>query len=116
MISRSKKRSAIGMHRCQNCDSILVQPVNWHERSDGLWHVELRCPECEWWGRDRYSQTEVDAYDEELARGGQKLLEDLRSLTLANMTAEADRLAGALATDSILPEDFNAGASTRART
>jgi RNase P subunit RPR2 len=106
---QSKKQSANGMHGCPNCDSILVQPVNWHEQGDGDWSVELRCPECEWWGRDRYSQTEVDTYDEELDRGAQELFEDLRAVTRANMEEEADRFAAALATDSILPEDFYAG-------
>jgi RNase P subunit RPR2 len=100
------KKSAEGMHACPHCSSVLVQPVNWHEQGDGHWHVELRCPECEWWGRDSYSQSEVDHYDEELDRGGQELIEDLRALTRANMEEEADRFAGALASDSILPEDF----------
>ncbi len=106
---QSKKQSANAMHRCPNCDSILVQPVNWHEQGDGHWNVELRCPECEWWGSSSYSQDEVDRYDEELDRGGQELIGDLRALIRANMKEEADRFATALATDSILPEDFNAG-------
>jgi RNase P subunit RPR2 len=99
-------KSAEGMHACPTCSSTLVQPVNWHEQGDGCWHVELRCPECEWWGRDSYSQSEVDHFDEELDRGGQELIEDLRALTRANMEEEADRFAMALASDSILPEDF----------
>jgi hypothetical protein len=33
---------------------------------------------------------------------------NLRALIRANMSEEADRFATALATDSILPEDFNA--------
>jgi hypothetical protein len=100
------KKSADGMHACPGCSSVLVQPVNWHEQGDGHWNVELRCPECEWWGRDSYSQPEVDQYDEELDRGGQELIEDLRALTRANMEDEAERFAMALASDSILPEDF----------
>ena len=100
------RKSAEGMHACPSCNSILVQPVNWHEQGDGHWHVELRCPECEWWGRGAYSQPEVDSFDEELDRGGQELIEDLRALTRANMEDEADRFAMALASDSILPEDF----------
>ena len=95
-----------GMHACRECTSALVQPVNWFEQGDGYWSVELRCPECEWYGRDSYSQSEVDVYDEELDRGGQELIEDLRALTRANMEDEADRFAAALASDSILPEDF----------
>jgi hypothetical protein len=99
-------KSSGGMHMCPNCSSVLVQPANWHEQGEGQWHVELRCPECEWWGADSYSQAEVDRYDEELDRGGQELIEDLRSLTRANMEEEADRFATALASDTILPEDF----------
>jgi RNase P subunit RPR2 len=100
------RKSDVGMHSCPSCSSVLVQPVNWHEQGDSHWHVELRCPECEWWGRESYSQSEVDTYDEELDRGGQELIEDLRALTRANMEEEADRLAMALASDCILPEDF----------
>jgi len=99
-------KSADGMQACPSCCSVLVQPVTWHEQGDRCWSVELRCPECEWWGRDSYSQTEVDRYDEELDRGGQELIEDLRALTRANMEEEADRFAVALSSDSILPEDF----------
>jgi len=106
LASRTGGKSAEGMHACPSCSSSLVQPINWHEQGDGHWHVELRCPECEWWGRDSYSQTEVDHYDEELDRGGQELMEDLRSLTRANMEDEADRFAAALASGCILPEDF----------
>ena len=95
-----------GMHACPNCDSLLVQPVNWCEQGDDHWHVELRCPECEWWGRGSYPQFEVDRFDQELDRGGQELLEDLRALTRSNMEDEAERFAVALATDSVLPEDF----------
>jgi RNase P subunit RPR2 len=106
VTQRTGGKSVDGMHACPSCSSALVQPANWHEQGDGYWNVELRCPECEWWGRDSYSQTEVDRYDEELDRGGQELIEDLRALTRANMEDEADRFAMALASDSILPEDF----------
>jgi hypothetical protein len=103
--TRTLKRSE-GMHVCAECSSVLVQPVNWFELGEGQWSVELRCPECEWWGRDSFSQSDVDGYDEELDRGGQELIEDLRALTRANMEDEADRFAAALSSDSILPEDF----------
>jgi hypothetical protein len=106
---RGKKQSGNAMHCCPNCDSILVHPVNWHDQGDGHWNVELRCPECEWWGRDRYSRDELDRYDDELNRSVQELIGDLRALIRANMEEEADRFAAALATDSILPEDFNPG-------
>jgi hypothetical protein len=106
---QSNKQSTNGMHRCPTCGSILVQPVTWHDQGDGYWNVELRCPECERWGRDSYSRPEVDCYCEELHRGGEELIEGLRALIWANMKEEADRFAAALATDSVLPEDFHAG-------
>jgi RNase P subunit RPR2 len=108
-MSFHKKQRAKGMHSCPNCNSSLVQPVTWHERGDGYWNVELRCPECEWSRRDSYSQNEVDLFDSELDRGDQVLIEDLRALIRTNMKEEADRFAAALATDGILPEDFHTG-------
>lgn len=83
-----------------------MQPLNWFEQGGERWHVDLRCPECEWRGRGAFDQAEVDRFDEELDRGAQALIEDLRALTRANMEHEADRFASALASDSILPEDF----------
>jgi hypothetical protein len=106
---QSNRQSTNVMHRCPTCDSILVQPVNWHEQDDGYWNAELRCPECERRGWDSYTRAEIDCYAAELNCGGRELIEDLRALTHANMEDEADRFAAALASDSILPEDFNAG-------
>lgn len=99
-------RSQEGMHVCPGCDSKLVQPVKWFEQGGNHWHVDLRCPECDWWGRGSFCQADVDNFDEELDRGASLLVEDLRALTRANMEGEADRFAMALATNSILPEDF----------
>jgi hypothetical protein len=99
-------RTGQGMHLCPSCESNLVQPLQWFEQGGSRWHVDLRCPECEWSGNGSFSQNEVDAFDEELDRGASLLVEDLRALTRTNMEEEADRLAAALATDSILPEDF----------
>jgi RNase P subunit RPR2 len=107
MAFQRKRQPAKGMHCCPNCNSILAQPVNWHEQGQNCWSVELRCPECEWRGRGSYSQDEVDRYMDEIDRGDQELMEDLRALIRANMSEEADRFATALANDTILPEDFN---------
>ena len=99
-------RSGKGMHVCPSCESQLVQPVQWFEQGESSWHVDLRCPECDWWGRGSFTQADVDHFDEELDRGASLLVEDLRALTRSNMEGEADSFAMALATDSILPEDF----------
>ena len=103
---KQASKPGAGMHTCPDCSSILVQPVNWQEQSDGAWLVELRCPECEWWDCDTFSQRDVDRYDEELDRGGKELIEDLRALTRANMEEEMERFALALDSDGLLPEDF----------
>ena len=99
-------RSAEGMHVCPSCSSKLVQPVEWFEQGGSQWHVELRCPECDWWGRNSFSQSEVDRFDEELDNGAQELVEDLRALTRSNMEQEIDSFSEALAADLVLPEDF----------
>jgi hypothetical protein len=100
------ERSRQEMQSCPSCASALVQPIGWHEQGDGCWNVELRCPECEWRGKDSYSLEELERYDEELDRGARELIEDLRALARANMHEEADRFVMALAGDAILPEDF----------
>jgi hypothetical protein len=100
------KRTAKGMHVCPSCSSNLVQPAQWFEQGGSQWHVELRCPECDWWGRGSFSQSEVDRFDEELDTGAQELIEDLRALTRSNMEQEIDSFTEALAADLVLPEDF----------
>ncbi|MFN2612539.1 MAG: hypothetical protein ABR536_04115 [Solirubrobacterales bacterium] len=94
------------MQLCGNCDSELVQPVNWSEASMNSWEVELRCPECEWRQQAVFSQREIDGYDRLLDDGMQCLIDDLRRLTRENMQAEAEDFATALAADLVLPEDF----------
>jgi hypothetical protein len=98
--------STRGMHVCPSCSSELVQPVQWFEEGDAQWHVELCCPECEWWGRGSFSQPDVDRFDEQLDRGAQELLEDLRALTRSNMEQEIASFTEALDADLVLPEDF----------
>lgn len=94
------------MHVCPSCKSELVQPAEWWEVGGSRWHVELRCPECDWHGAGDFAQAIVDRYDEVLDSGTQRLITELRELTRANMEEEAARFAKALADDSILPEDF----------
>ena len=101
-----RTRSSEGMHVCPTCFSALVQPIEWFEQDGGRWHVDLRCPDCEWRGKGSYSQGEVDRFDEELDHGAQALIEDLRSFTQANMEEEISAFTDALMADRILPEDF----------
>jgi hypothetical protein len=94
------------LHVCPTCEVHLVYPVEWEEHDSTHWSVSLRCPNCEWHTVDVYTQETVDRFDEELDRGTEALVRDLKQLTHANMEDEVERFARALHADAILPEDF----------
>ena len=94
------------LHVCPECEQTLVYPVEWDEASETHWDVALRCPNCEWHTTGTYSQDVVDRFDEELDRGTEALVRDLKRLTRANMEDEVERFLRALNADAILPEDF----------
>ena len=95
-----------GLHVCPECDSGLVQPVDWAEAPQGLWELVLQCPNCFWLDEGIFDQEQVDALEERLDDGLTEMLSDLRRLTQANMSEEIERFAAALNADLILPEDF----------
>ena len=66
----------------------------------------LHCPDCDTCREGVFSQTTVEAFDEELDRGTDALARDYKRLVRANMSEEVDRFVGALQADAILPEDF----------
>ena len=103
-IGRSESVEAL--HVCPECEFGLVYPVEWEEADDTHWEVALRCPNCEWHTTGTWSQEVVDRFDEELDRGTEALVRDLKRLTRANMEDEVERFAKALAANAILPEDF----------
>ena len=94
------------LHVCHDCDSELVYPTEWEEAGATHWEVSLRCPNCEWTGTGTFEQDVVERFDEELDRGTEALVRDLKRLMQANMEEDVERFAQALARDHILPEDF----------
>jgi hypothetical protein len=94
------------LHLCPDCDRTLVYPVEWEEVSPTHWEVLLRCPNCEWNEVGVYDQPTVDRFDDELDRGTETLMRDLKRLTRANMEEEIERFVIALDSGLILPEDF----------
>jgi hypothetical protein len=94
------------LHVCPQCDSNLVQPVEWTEAPQGFWELVLECPNCDWSENGVFDQDQVDALEEQLDDGLTHMLSDLRRLTQSNMTQEIERFASALHADLILPEDF----------
>src|SRR5512134_42521 len=71
------------LHLCPDCDSTLVYPTQWREVERCSWEVTLRCPNCEWCTTDVYDQDTVERFDEELDRGTDSLVDDLKRLVAA---------------------------------
>jgi hypothetical protein len=94
------------LHLCGTCDSNLVYPVEWDEAGATHWEVTLRCPNCEWTGTGVFEQGVVERFDEELDRGTEALVRDLKRMMHANMEDEIERFVHALEGDHILPDDF----------
>jgi hypothetical protein len=94
------------LHMCGTCNSDLVYPVEWEEAGSTHWQVALRCPTCEWTGTGIFEQDAVERFDEELDRGTEALVSDLRRLVQAYMEGEIERFVRALEVDAVLPEDF----------
>ena len=99
------------LHICGSCESTLVYPLEWEEAGATHWEVTLRCPNCEWTGTGIFEQIVVEQFDEELDRGTEALVSDLRRLMASNMEEEIDRFVQALEVDGLLPEDFGRPAS-----
>lgn len=94
------------LHVCGSCESNLVYPTEWEEAGATHWEVTLRCPNCEWTGTGIFEQDLVERFDEELDRGTEALVRDLKRLAHANMEDEIERFTTALLDDHIVPEDF----------
>ena len=94
------------LHVCPSCESDLVYPVSWEEREDDSWSIERRCPNCEWRQVGRFSQDEVEVFDDALNDGTEDLLITLRNFARANMEADVERLIAAIHGDLIEPMDF----------
>jgi hypothetical protein len=104
--SRPSEPAVEDLHICPDCTAGLVYPVQWEESDETHWEVDLRCPNCEWSTTGVYPQHLLDRFDEELDRGTEALVRDLKRLTRANMEDEIERFSRALHADAILPEDF----------
>ncbi len=98
--------TAADLHVCGSCSSSLVYPTDWEEAGTAHWEVTLRCPNCEWSGTGIFEQDLVERFDEELDRGTETLVRDLKRLMRANMEEEVERFVSALEDDHIVPEDF----------
>jgi hypothetical protein len=103
---RPERGADTDLHVCAQCSSDLVYPVEWEEAGSTHWRVELRCPNCEWTGTGVHEQSVVERFDAELDRGTENLIEDLHSVSRANMEEDVERFTKALNDGHILPSDF----------
>lgn len=94
------------LHRCPECRGQLVYPLAAEETTYDSWLVTLRCPSCERLEIGVFAREAIDAFDVELDRGTEALVDDLEQLTRANLAEEIDLFAAALEADAILPMDF----------
>jgi hypothetical protein len=94
------------LHVCFHCAGELVYPLDWSEEGVRHWRIVLRCPECESRREGVFEQSTVEMLDDELDRASSALLGDLRRMTHANMTEEAEFFIRALDADLIVPSDF----------
>lgn len=99
-------RPQTGLHICPECESELVQPVEWGEATEERWELTLHCPNCDWISHGSFDQDQVMELEEQLDEGIAAILCDLKRLATANMADEIERFATALEADLILPEDF----------
>ena len=103
---RTETPARDGLHLCQDCESELVQPLEWRATTDDRWELTLHCPNCDWNCRGIYSHEELEGLEEQLDLGVEAIVRDLQRLTCANMADEIERFSAALEADLILPEDF----------
>jgi hypothetical protein len=94
------------LSRCPVCDSRLVQPLGWQERSQGRLQLDLRCPECFARMRGVFAAEDVAALDADMQAARATISEAHASCVRDNMSELADRLAQALALDLVGPDDF----------
>jgi hypothetical protein len=94
------------LHVCFHCAGELAYPLDWCEEGPSHWRIILRCPECESRREGVFEQRLVERLDDELDRAASLLLGDLKRMTHANMSEEAEFFTRALAADLIVPSDF----------
>ena len=105
--TRTRLKTATGLHVCPDCGSDLVQPTCWEQAApSGHWRVWRRCPDCEWQGEGVFGGQANADYDEELDVGTRALNSELRALERENMAALAEAFVAAQAADLISAEDF----------
>ena len=83
-----------------------MEPIAVRRFDSRWWHVERRCPECQWTGADLVTESAVAHLEEQLQAARDALTGLLQAMQHSEMECEVERFAHALALDQVLPEDF----------
>ncbi len=94
------------LHACRRCPSQLVEPIAVRRFDSEWWHVERRCPECQWTGADLVDEAAVNRLGDQLDAGRAAMAALLQIMEHSEMEREVERFTRALALDQVLPEDF----------
>lgn len=97
---------AIPAEICELCFSDLIQPVDAVTNAAGSVRMTLRCPECHHVRVGECSWEEAREFGRHFARGRAELRETYSEISQENLKGEAERLAHALNTGLIGPDDF----------
>jgi hypothetical protein len=91
---------------CPRCGSGLIQPVQVRRCDDCCWHVQRRCPECEWAGVGLFTAEALTRFQQQLDVARASLGNLLQQIERSHMERDVERFARAVSLDHILPEDF----------
>lgn len=102
----ARPQRAPDLQCCAACGGGLVHPTGWAPVGGNAWELTLRCPDCEHVRTGVFPGPVVARFDDDLDRGVDAMLHDLRRLVHANMEEDVERFCRALHAGAVLPEDF----------
>jgi hypothetical protein len=94
------------LERCPDCKRDMVQPASYEPLWGDRWLICRECPNCGWEHEGVFPHEALRAFEEHLDAVDDLLWDHLVKIQQERIDAEVKALAGALAANAILPEDF----------
>lgn len=105
-LARTTSSNDNPAHVCPLCGSDLVHPLDWQREGESIWHLVVRCPNCDTRRAVDLDRSGVERFNRELYRGAQALVHEAERLGRQHFEEEVEKLVFALRRDLILPMDF----------